>query len=202
LKTEIRHFPIEELRVEEVEGKRVIAGYAAVFNKLSVDLGGFVERISKGAFQESIKSADVRALWSHNIDMPLGRTANKTLTLTEDEHGLLFKLELPDTNVGRDAFTSIKRGDVSGMSFGFRVPAGGSVWERGKESGPHTRTLLKIDLLEVSPTAFPAYPGTEVSTRDARSVLQEAEELWAKESPQHSTDSLRTRQLRAEAPII
>lgn len=197
---EIRHFTIEELRVDDAEGKRIISGYAAVFEKLSVNLGGFVERISKGAFGGSIKSNDVRALWSHNIDIPLGRTGNKTLVLSEDDTGLFFKLDLPDTQAGRDAFESIKRKDVTGMSFGFTVPPGGSVWERGKENGPHVRTLMKVDLIEVSPTAFPAYPDTKVSARDVEAALKEFQEFEAQKGT--PTSALWSRQLKAEFPVF
>lgn len=156
------------------EGKRQIAGYAAVFNKESVDLGGFVERIAPGAFRESIAGGDIRALWSHNSDLVLGRTANRTLRLSEDDYGLKFELDLPDTTLGRDAFTSIERGDVSGMSFGFSIQKReDQVWERGEPGKPHLRTLLRVDLFEVSPTAFPAYQQTHVSTRDLEEFLSE-----------------------------
>lgn len=154
-------------------GTQQIEGYAAVFDKNSVDLGGFVERIAPGAFRESIAGGDIRALWSHNSDLVLGRTANNTLRLSEDTYGLKFQLDLPDTTLGRDAFTSIQRGDVSGMSFGFTVKKEDQVWQRGEPGQPHQRTLLKVDLFEVSPTAFPAYQQTQVSTRDLEEFLSE-----------------------------
>lgn len=154
------------------DGKRQIAGYAAVFERDSQDLGGFVERIAKGAFRESIAGNDIRALWSHNSDLVLGRTGNRTLRLTEDDMGLRFELDLPDTTLGRDAFTSIERGDVSGMSFGFSVKREDQVWARGEPGAPHLRTLLRVNLFEVSPTAFPAYPQTSVSARDMEGFLE------------------------------
>lgn len=150
---------------------RSISGYAARFEKLSVDLGGFREKIAPGAFSGSLKR-DVVALWSHNIDIVLGRRSNNTLTLEEDESGLRFSLELPDTQAGRDAFTSIKRKDVRGMSFGFSVPPKGDDWEVQNDKSL-IRTLRKVDLFEVSPTAFPAYPQTSVSARGEIRSLQE-----------------------------
>jgi HK97 family phage prohead protease len=155
------------------EGKRQISGYAAVFEKDSQDLGGFVERIAKGAFRESISGNDVRALWSHNSDLVLGRTGNRTLKLVEDDYGLKFELDLPDTTLGRDAFTSIERGDVTGMSFGFTVKREDQAWQRGEPGAPHLRTLMRVNLFEVSPTAFPAYPQTAVATRDLEMFLRE-----------------------------
>jgi HK97 family phage prohead protease len=155
------------------DGKRQISGYAAVFEKDSQDLGGFVERIAKGAFRESISGNDVRALWSHNSDLVLGRTGNRTLRLLEDDYGLKFELDLPDTTLGRDAFTSIERGDVTGMSFGFTVKREDQGWQRGEPGAPHLRTLMRVNLFEVSPTAFPAYTQTAVSTRDLEMFLRE-----------------------------
>lgn len=172
-----------------------ISGYAAVFNSLSEDLGRFREKIAYGAFGDSIKK-DVRALWSHNPDYVLGRTTNNTLTLREDNVGLAFELSLPNTQLGRDALTSIRRKDITGMSFGFFVLE--DSWQRGKGGEPHVRTLLKVDLFEVSPVAFPAYPATQVSSRTADELLKEIESKWAyeelKDGP--SIESLKPKVLR------
>jgi uncharacterized protein len=154
-----------EIRAAEGDSGRTITGYAAVFGKLSQDLGGFRERIEPGAFSASLKNNDVRALWSHNIDIPLGRTGNGTLVLEENSKGLKFILNLPDTQAGRDAFTSVKRGDVAGVSFGFNFIPEGRRWEY-QEDKSLIHVLERVDLLEVSPTAFPAYPQTSVQARD------------------------------------
>lgn len=177
---EKRAFECSEIRAEETEdGKRMIRGYAAVFGKDSVPMGfsgNIREQVRKGAFQRTLKEGDVRALWSHNPDIPLGRTKNKTLTLREDDTGLSFMLELPDTQAGRDAFTSIKRGDVTGMSFGFEVRK--DEWKRGENNEPHRRTLLDVELYEVSPVAFPAYPDTQVQARSLEKLLEAHEKEW------------------------
>lgn len=157
-----------------------IRGYAAVFDSLSEVLGyweQFREKVAPGAFSASIKDNDVRAFWSHNPDFVLGRTGNKTLTLEEDSKGLSFTLKLPDTQPGRDALTLIKNRTVTGMSFGFTIRA--EEWKRGDKGNLPIRTLKDVDLFEVSPVAFPAYPATGV---DARSILiPEAVEAMAKE---------------------
>lgn len=145
-------------------GKRRIGGYAALFDVLSVVLWDFREEIAPGAFAQSIAQNNVRALWNHDTSEVLGATANGTLQLAEDEIGLRFELELPDTQRGRDAFTLIERGDVSQMSFGFRSLPDGDEW-RIDEDGQYIRRLLKVDLLEVSPVTFPAYPATSVGVR-------------------------------------
>lgn len=178
---EKRAFECSEIRAEETEdGKRMIRGYAAVFDRDSVPMGfsgNIREQVRKGAFKRTLKDGDIRALWSHNPDIPLGRTKNKTLTLREDDTGLSFTLELPDTQAGRDAFTSIKRGDVTGMSFGFEVRK--DEWKRGENSEPHRRTLLDVELFEVSPVAFPAYPDTQVQARSLEKLLEEHEKEWS-----------------------
>lgn len=170
-------FGMEEVRVNRSGGgdsgepeKTTIEGYAAVFGRNSSELGGwFVENIQKGAFEETLKNSNVVALWNHNTDLVLGSERSRALRLEEDDKGLRFELELPDTQAGRDAATLVNRGDVDGMSFGFRVL--GQIWD---ESDPDmiVRTLTKIELHEISPTAFPAYPDTTVDTRSARDEFE------------------------------
>ena len=170
MKKEIRCFDSEQLEIREEEGQeKRIAGYAAMFNKWSVDMG-FREKIAQGAFEKSIDAGKVRALWNHNSDMPLGNQKRGTLTLDEDEKGLLFEIELPDNSWGRDAEIAIKRGDVEGMSFGFSVNQ--DYWDDSKPD-KLTRTLLDVDLHEISPVTFPAYQQTSVSVRSADEVLEE-----------------------------
>lgn len=193
--SEKRAFECTEIRAEESEdGKKSIKGYAAVFERDSVPMGfdGKIrERVAKGAFVDSLKDGDVRALWSHNPDFVLGRTKSGTLKLKEDQKGLAFELDLPDTQVARDAFTLIKRGDVTGMSFGFNIKD--FEWERGEGEKPHIRTLTKVDLHEISPVAFPAYPDTEVVTRSLKKSLEEQEKIW--EAEQEKPDAERQKKV-------
>lgn len=165
---ERRSFVVEELRVAVVgDGESpAIEGYAAVFNKRSEVLYDFVEQIEAGFFAPALKQ-DIRALWNHNPDKPLGRTKNKTLTLAEDERGLSVRIVPPDTQWGRDAVTAIQRGDVTQMSFGFSVRKGGDAWVTEK-NGLKVRTLKAggIErLYDVSPVTFPAYPQTSAQVR-------------------------------------
>src|SRR5580658_2142111 len=107
------------------DGTKGLRGIAAPFNSLSVPLGGFRERIQPGAFTESLKSNDIRALFDHNWANVLGRTPN-TLQLRETNAGLTFDIPtLPRTQLAADLTESISRGDISGVSFGFNVPDGG-----------------------------------------------------------------------------
>jgi len=141
---------------EEAEGMR-LTGYAARFGEWSEPLP-FREIIKRGAFRRSLDSRnDIKLLWNHDSSKVLGSTRAKTLTLEEREEGLWVEALLPDTSYGRDAKVSIQRGDVTGFSFGFSVPAGGDTWNaEGTE-----RTLKSVRLIEVSTgVAFPAYPST------------------------------------------
>lgn len=113
---EVRFLTGAELRTT-AGGK--LTGYACVYGQLSEDLGNFREMILGGAFADCLGSdPDVRALWNHNPAAVLGRTRANTLRLSEDALGLRFELDLPDTQVGRDARVSIERRDVSQCSFG------------------------------------------------------------------------------------
>ncbi|CAK0778950.1 conserved hypothetical protein [Gammaproteobacteria bacterium] len=165
------YFEIDELECRsEGDSGRKIGGYAALFNKLSEDLGGFREQIAPGAFGKSLKGREVVALWSHNPDLVLGRTSNETLVLEENARGLKFSLSLSDTSWGRDAWASIQRRDVKGMSFGFIVEK--DSWDVDHKEEAAIRTLHQVSLFEVSATAFPAYPQTSVDTRSAKDILE------------------------------
>lgn len=141
-----------------------IAGHAAVFNRLSQDLGGFVERIAPGAFRKTIGEADVRALFNHDASLILGRSKAGTLYLEEDDRGLAYEVKIPDTSYGRDLMVSIERGDITQSSFGFRVID--DRWDRTDDGYP-LRTLREVSLHngDVSPVTYPAYLDTEVATR-------------------------------------
>src|SRR5437764_5235165 len=115
----------------------VLEGWAASYNSLSPDLGGFRERIAPGAFSRSLKTnADVRFLLNHNPDVVLGRTASGTLTVKDSPKGLRFRCQL-DKNIAqhRDIYAMVKRGDISQCSFAFRVPQNGDLWDEDEENG-------------------------------------------------------------------
>lgn len=145
----------------------ILVGHAAVFDRDSeLIAGSFIERIAPGAFRESIaRRDDVRALINHDSNLILARTVSGTLLLREDEHGLYVEINPPKTTYAQDLLESARRGDVSQMSFGFTVPPGGERWERGQNGRPDIRTLLKVNLFDVSAVTFPAYPDTNVAVR-------------------------------------
>ena len=162
-----RAFTLSNIHVRASNGQAgLVTGIAAVFNKYSEDLGGFKEKIAPGAFAKTIKDGDIRALFNHNPDHILGRTKAGTLKLAEVEKGLAVEIDMPDTSTANDLITSMKRGDISQMSFGFQTIK--DKWE--VQDGKDIRTLLEVKLFDVSPVTFPAYPQTSVS---ARSLSQE-----------------------------
>lgn len=184
----------------------VLVGHAAVFNSDSVRFAGYekdwVERIAPGAFARTLTaSPDVVALWSHRSDAPAARTPD-TLTVREDEQGLAVEIRLVDTATNRDILTNVRAGIVNSMSFGF-VPVK-TRWEEAKELD--TRTLLDVDLYEVSPVVWPAYPDTSIGARshrgfrevraqapDLREIMQERE-TFLRGAAQPSANDLATRQ--------
>src|SRR5206468_6343372 len=135
-----------ELRVSAgADGKRTLSGYAAVFNSLSEDLGGFREQIKPGAFTRSLEaSPDVMCLHEHDPKQGLlGRTKSGTLALTQDNVGLRFDCSLPNTTLANDVCESIARGDIDGCSFGFMCSE--DDWTSTAD-GSYLRTLLDVDV--------------------------------------------------------
>ena len=141
---------------------RAIDGVAVKYNSRSELLWDFYEEIAPCAFHNAFGAdADVRCLWSHSSDKPLGRTTAGTLALEDKADGIHYRCDLPDTTTGRDAWVSIQRGDVTGVSFGFIVTK--DAWRN--EEGLIVRTVLEGELLEISPVVFPAYPAASVQAR-------------------------------------
>lgn len=135
-----------------------VSGYAAVFNSRTSIGDWFDEIIEPGAFSKTIKdNDDIRALYNHNWDNVLGRTKAGTLSLSEDEKGLKFELELPDTTVARDLAISMERGDINQCSFGFWITS--ETWDYDSE--PALRTINEVELYEISIVSIPAYDDTE-----------------------------------------
>lgn len=177
-KTEQRELMTQEIKIREDEnGTRTLTGYAVQWEKKSRVLGyfrKFREQFKKGAFADSLRNDDQRFLWSHDTSKVLGRTKNNTLRLYEDDIGLRFELDLPDTTLGDDTYKSIKRGDVDGVSFGFKKEED-DIHE--PDDDMPLRTVKKAKLLEVSAVAFPAYPDSQVSARGYDPIKQRDQEL-------------------------
>ena len=157
-----------ELRAESQGDEMSIAGYAALFNNNSKDLGGFKERIAPGAFTRSLaEGADVKCLINHDPSQLLGRAKNGTLKLEQDSRGLKFRCILnPDSQAHRDLHAAIKRGDMDECSFAFTVVD--DVWDEAQDENGlryQRRTLRDLNLMDVSAVTYPAYNATSVGAR-------------------------------------
>lgn len=187
---EKRTLPAYEFRAGDVGGSKTVSGYAARYGVLSnpipVKTGAqFRERIVAGAFDRILRTKpDVIATFNHDKNLVLGRTTSGTLRLSSDDHGLRFSCSMPNTTAGRDVYESVKRGDINGCSFAFRLGPGMDEWD--DEGGEAVRTLRDFNqLMDISLVTEPAYPGTEV---DARGTELSAE--------------VRSRFERVAAPVI
>lgn len=156
-----------ELRAA-ADGK-VAAGYAALFNVRTDIDGAFVEQIMPGAFTATLRDNDVLALIDHDRGRVIGRKSVGTLRLKEDTKGLAVEIDLPDTTNGRDLAVELERGDIGGMSFGFRVTRDEWDW-----SAPiPVRTIHEVHLGEVSAVADPAYKDTTLALRSLEAARTE-----------------------------
>jgi uncharacterized protein len=166
-----------EIRKSSDGSQATVTGYAAVFDSLSEDLGGFREKIQRGAFAQTLRDAgtldnDPLCLYGHDMNNVLGRVSSKTLTLEEDATGLRFSCQLPNTSLGRDVATLIERGDIKAMSFGFAVLPSGDTWEQNPD-GSVIRTLTNVQVFECSIVSMPAYSATSVDLRSAPPAIRE-----------------------------
>jgi HK97 family phage prohead protease len=157
---ERRNFVVDEIRVLQEGESRKIVGHAAVFNSDS-EFMGFVERVAPGAFRSSITRDDVRALFNHDSNFVLGRNRAGTLKLSEDDIGLHVEILPPDTQYAKDLMVSMERGDINQMSFGFITRK--DSWDYSTDVA--VRTLQEVELFDVSPVTYPAYPDTDVAVR-------------------------------------
>lgn len=137
------------------------------YNSESEDLGGYTEIIEPGAFRRTLESgARVLCLWGHNDTQPLGSTQSGTMMLTDTARGLEFAIDPPRNSWGSDALESVRRGDTTGASFGFRVKKDEWTTKNNKQF----RYLQDVELFEVSLVSFPAYPATHVFVRKNKGV--------------------------------
>jgi len=198
-----------ELRVEEGDNPKLI-GYGAVFDRWSVDLGGFREKITPGAFAEALKTSDVRGLKNHDANLILGRTP-KTMRLKETSVGLRYEIDVPNTTTGRDTLEEVRRGDISGSSFAFTVPKGGDEWQY-PDNAIAERTINAVNYLyDVSVVTTPAYPDTTVASRSLDEFRKTSEipkqenteepETREKEQPEETPELTKLEQIQKQRDI-
>ena len=185
MKKETRNF-----NVSLDNDSRILYGYAAVFNSESKDLGGFTEMISPTAFEGVIERSDVFAVLNHDRNKVLARSkmGKGSLELNIDSKGLQFRFEAPDTTLGNDVLSMVKRGDLTDSSFCFTVED--ESWQK-REDGSYLRTINKIgDLFDVAICYNGAYPEsyTEVALRSLDKFKEELRA--AKEVEEEDSDDV------------
>jgi uncharacterized protein len=183
----------------DISAAEAVAGYAAKFNVRSDPLGGFVEIIEPGAFDDVIGD-DVVALFNHDPSQVLARSSAGSLRLSIDETGLRYEFALADDECSRRVAAFINDGRVRQSSFAFDVASGGDRWER-QNDGSVLRTISKFSrLYDVSPVTYPAYPDATVALRSAAfaEANSAAEKIAAAE--RESRASCRRRELELHRP--
>lgn len=166
---EFRSFSDSPIELRQIGNKMILAGYASVYNKQSRDLGGFVEVIRPGAFDDSLAEIqdgqrDVVARFNHEGGFStLARTANDSLELRSDSTGLHYVATLPNTSTARDVYEMVRSGLVSKSSFAFTLANQGDKWDFSQS--PPVREVLRANLIDVAPVDDPAYLATSVNAR-------------------------------------
>ena len=172
---ERRYVPsvVEPIELEERSAASpMIKGISPPFNSKSEDLGNFREVFAPTAFDKVVGrhrndprgGMDVVALFDHE-GQPIGRTTNDTLKLAISERGLAYSISPPDTTLGRDIVTLVRRGDLYGASFAFSVAPGGESWTQ-EADGSAVRTISEVgNLYDVSVVTRPAYPQSSAALR-------------------------------------
>lgn len=156
----------------EDDGTIRISGYGSVFNK-AYKVWGISEVISPGAFTKTLQeNPDIRGMFNHDPNYLLGRTKSGTMTVSEDERGLLYEIRASTKNPQSIAVADmITRKDVDGSSMAFFVIK--DEWERDKDQRPVKRTIKEIELIETGPVTMPASPATSAKVKRATGSYRE-----------------------------
>ena len=199
---EVRFLPMEVRTEEETEHGAVIEGYPIVFNQ-EEDFGDWREVIDPASVNEK-NLRDVALMVGHDFGMiPLAHSRRNngsgTMQLTPDERGVKMRAVLDTENnpKAKEAYSAIKRGDMSGMSFAFIVDK--EDWEDVDTEKPLRRITGLSEIFEVSLVAFPAYKGTSVQAasegpalESVRASLESARKQLAEERAKQADQERRT----------
>ena len=169
-----------QTREEQESGDLILSGYFIKFDEETELWPDYFEVIKREGVEKAIKDADIRALFNHDHSLVLGRTGNDTVRLGVDDVGLFGDIIInKDDPQAVGAYARVQRGDVIGCSFGF-FPIKINTEER--DDGSYLDTILELEIFEVSPCTFPAYPQTEIAARqkDFESQLRANREMLDK----------------------
>lgn len=169
-----------EVRKAKDSDERYLEGYFIRYNEETELYDNIYEEVTREAVENSIKDRDIKCLFNHDTAIVLGRTGNNTLELKSDEKGLYGKVLINQEDTqARDILARIDRGDINACSFGFSINDEEVI---NREDGSTKFILKDIDLYEVSPVTFPAYPTTSISARQKQINKLREEDLsnWKK----------------------
>ncbi|GGO86634.1 hypothetical protein GCM10011584_09420 [Nocardioides phosphati] len=166
------------LRSAKDDGPPRIGGYALKFNKLSRNLGGWVEQIDPSSLSKSAGDGWPGVMARYNHEVLLGSIAGDSLRLMVDGTGLDYEVDLLDDADSERVRKLVARGDVARSSFAAYMHE--SDWSLTPDGFP-LRTVLGMSLVDVAPVDDPAYYDTSTGLRslaDARSMeVVEVEEM-------------------------
>jgi len=162
-----------ELRASKDGDKMIVEGYGSVFNhesRLIFDWEGtYNEIIREGAFDKVLASDELDVLLTrdHDNGKILARLNKEqdhaTLALSVDDKGLKYRAELPNTEMARETFALIERGDLSESSFVFAVREEDQEWDFNGDKA--TRYINNVaGLYDVSVVWKGAYSNTDIKT--------------------------------------
>ena len=177
---------IAEIRASQLDDAMIIEGRAIVFDQATTindPVGSYTEIIQRGAL-DNADLTDVRLLFNHDLNrVPLARTP-KTMSLSVDPVGMTIRATLPNTESAREVYEAVKRSDLRGMSFAFKVPEGGDTYD----PKTNTRTINQIEkVYECSIVQYPAYGQTSVEARSDMTERQKRHRQLQKLKEQKNT---------------
>lgn len=174
---EIRSYNFEIRADRNEKHGDFMEGVPIVFGE-KTELAFWDEYIMPGAL-DNTDLRDVRFLVNHNTDMiPLARsrrnTENSTMQMRVEPDGMHIRVDL-DTegnSEARSLYSAVRRGDISGMSFMFRVEA--DEWDGLDSERPIRRITGISKVFEVSAVTWPAYEQTSIEARSNARALDSA----------------------------
>ena len=195
-------FKIRAVENDDGTKSRTVRGHASVTEVWSEAGVWFREKIAKGAFLDAIPRSDVKALLNHDPNHLLARKrtagdANEhknTLEIWEDEKGLAFKYDIPESR--NDILESIERGDLDDNSFAFTVE--NETWEERDGTDVIDRTINKVNkIYDVSPVTYPFYEGTDLEIVSTNTIAEKRfneykEQIKSVEKPTQREGNLTT----------
>lgn len=169
-----------DFQVRQQDDDKYIEGYFIRFNEETKLWKDAFEEVDPGAVDDSLKNNDIRCLFNHDTSIVLGRTGNGTLELKKDSIGVFGRVKInPNDKQALDIYARIERGDINACSFGFNII---NEEIQNRDDGTVKFILKKIDLHEVSPVTFPAYPTTSIQARKQDLAEHKKRKLEAKKN--------------------